>query len=87
MHISGVVIHARPGHVDQAFDQLIGVEGVEVHASDPDGRLIVTIEQVDEQATVVVFERLNRLPDVLSATMVYHHFEPETDPPIQQRRI
>lgn len=87
MHISGVVIHARPGHIDQAFDQLIGVQGVEVHASDPDGRLIVTIEQADEQATVDVFERLNRLPDVLSATMVYHHFEPETDTIIQQRRI
>jgi nitrate reductase NapD len=79
MHISGVVIHARPGHIAQAYDQLGGIEGVEVHASDPDGKLIVTIEQVDEQNTVAAFEQLNRLPDVLSATMVYHHFETESE--------
>jgi nitrate reductase NapD len=83
MHISGVVVHARPGHIDQARGQLNGVEGVEIHASDADGKLIVTIEQADERMTVDAFEQLNRLPDVLSATMVYHHFEPETDSIIQ----
>ncbi|MEN6588004.1 MAG: chaperone NapD [Sulfuricella sp.] len=80
MHISGVVVHARPGRAAQAHQQLSAVAGVEVHVSDVEGKLIVTLEQENEQSTVDTFGRLNELPDVLSATMVYHHFEPDTDP-------
>ncbi|BCB27673.1 sorbose reductase [Sulfurimicrobium lacus] len=79
MHISGVVVHARPGRAAQAHQQLAAVAGVEVHVSDVEGKLIVTLEQENEQSTVDTFGRLNELPDVLSATMVYHHFEPDTD--------
>ena len=80
MHISGILVHARPGHIAQARNQLAGIAGVEVHAADENGKLIITLEQQDEETTVATFEQLNRLPDVLSATLVYHHFEPETDP-------
>lgn len=79
MHISGVVVHARPGRSVQAKMQLGAIGGVEVHESDVEGKLIVTLEQEDEQSTVDTFGQLNELPDVLSATMVYHHFEPDTE--------
>lgn len=79
MHISGVIIHARPGRATQAKEQLSAIAGVEVHSSDTEGKLIVTLEKDDEQTTVDTFGLLNELPDVLAATMVYHHFEPETD--------
>lgn len=79
MHISGIVVHARPGHAAQAQTQLAAIEGVEVHISDVECKLVVTIEKEDEQSTVDTFERLNALPGVLSATMVYHHFENDTD--------
>lgn len=79
MHISGVVVHARPGRAPQAHEQLAAIAGVEVHNSDVECKLIVTLEKEDEQSTVDTFGLFNELPDVLSATMVYHHFEPETD--------
>jgi nitrate reductase NapD len=79
MHISGILVHARPGHIDQARSQLAGIAGVEVHVGDENGKLIITLEQQDETSTVDTFGQINQLPDVLSATMVYHHFEPETD--------
>lgn len=79
MHISGVVVHTRPGRSAQAHTQLIAIPGVEVHISDIEGKLIITLEKEDEQSTVDTFGQLNELPDVLSATMVYHHFEPDTD--------
>ncbi len=78
MHISGVIVHARPGRAAEAHDQLAGISGVEVHTSDVEGKLIITLEQDDEQSTVNTIGLLNELPDVLSAAMVYHHFEPET---------
>lgn len=80
MHISGVVVHARPGRTTQAHEQLAAIAGVEIHHSDVDGKLIITLEKEDEQTTADTFGLLNALPDVLSATMVYHHFETETDP-------
>jgi nitrate reductase NapD len=80
MHISGVVVHARPGRATQAHEQLAAIAGVEVHSSNVEGKLIITLEKEDEQTTADTFGLLNELPDVLSATMVYHHFEPETDP-------
>ncbi|MFA5241189.1 MAG: chaperone NapD [Sulfuricella sp.] len=79
MHISGVLVHARPGCAAQVHERLSAIPGVEVHNSDVEGKLIVTLEKEDEQTTVDTFGLLNELPDVLSATMVYHHFEPETD--------
>jgi len=79
MHISGVVVHTRPGRAVQAHEQLAAISGVEVHHSDVEGKLIVTLEKEDEQMTADTFGLLNELPDVLSATMVYHHFEPETN--------
>lgn len=78
MHISGVVVHARPGRAAQAHVQLAAIPGVEVHTSDIADKLIITLEKENEQATVDTFGLLNELPDVLSAAMVYHHFEPET---------
>ncbi|MDP1703834.1 MAG: chaperone NapD [Sulfurimicrobium sp.] len=79
MHISGVLVHALPEHAAQVQEQLAAIPGVEVHNSDVVGKLIVTLEEEDEQATVDTFGLLSELPDVLAATMVYHHFEPETD--------
>jgi periplasmic nitrate reductase NapD len=79
MHISGILVHARPGRITQARGQLAAIAGVEIHLGDKDGKLIITLEQPDEETTVAAFEQINHLPDVLSATMVYHHFEPETD--------
>lgn len=79
MHISGVIVHARPGRSAQAHEQLAAIAGVEVHSSDVEGKLIITLEKEDEQTTIETFGLLNDLPDVLAAAMVYHHFEPETD--------
>lgn len=79
MHISGVIVHARPERAAQVHERLAAIDGVEVHSSDVEGKLIVTLEKEDEKTTVDTFGLLNELPDVLAATMVYHHFEPESD--------
>lgn len=79
MHISGVLVHARPDHLSRLMERISTIEGLEIHASDKDGRLVITVEKDDERTTTDAFEQLNQLPGVLSATMIYHHFEPESD--------
>lgn len=79
MHISGVLVHAKPDRLPQIRDSLSHIDGVEIHAGNEEGKLIVTVEREDEGATASVFEQFYQIPGLLSATMVYHHFEPETD--------
>jgi len=80
MHISSVIIHAHPDHMEATRSQLLAMEGVEIHAIETSGKLIVTLDTQDEKGTTDTFEQLSRVDGVMSATMVYHHFEPETDP-------
>jgi nitrate reductase NapD len=53
--------------------------GVEVHAATSDGRMIVTTEDWDETTAADKVFAIDRLDGVLSAALVYHFFEPETD--------
>lgn len=79
MHISGVIVHAKPDQLPDIRASLSHMEGVEIHADNAEGKLVVTVEKEDEQSTTAVFEQFYQIPGLLSATMVYHHFEPETD--------
>lgn len=78
MHISGVLVHAKPEHLAAVLDGVSRIEGLEVHATGEDGKIVVTVENENEQASGQVFELINQLPGVLSATMIYHHFEPDS---------
>ena len=44
MHIAGVLVQTRPDHIARLQTQLGGMTGLEVHAVQPDGRLVVTVE-------------------------------------------
>jgi nitrate reductase NapD len=79
MNISSVVVHARSEATDAVFGRLAAIAGVEVHAVSDLGRLIVSIEAASDRETADVFEDIQRLEGVLSASLVYSHFEPDPD--------
>lgn len=79
MNISSVLVNVRPNLVRQVQGDLATLNGVEVHAATEEGRLIVTIEADSEQAVANMFEVINHLPGVLSASMVYHQYESNPD--------
>ena len=85
MNISSAIVHARPGEADQVRARLAAVDGVEVHAVSDVGKIIVTLESVDDAGTVATFEAISALAGVLSASMVYHQVEsnPEVPIPVQ----
>lgn len=78
MNISSVVLIPGPGAAQQVLKQMEDVPGVEVAATSPEGRLIVTIETDSERENVALFEHLSRMDGVMSASMVYH--QQESDP-------
>lgn len=77
MNICGVIVQARPERLEMVRGRLDAIPGVAVHAATPEGKLIVTVEDNGAVEAADTILALHRLPDVLSATLVYHHFEPD----------
>ena len=77
MHIAGVVVQSRPENLIAVQQRLEQVAGVEVHAVNPDGRLVVTIEDDHRHAVADRMYQLNALQGVLSACVVYEQSESE----------
>lgn len=79
MNISSILVNVRTEQIAQVQQELATLNGVEVHAATEEGRLIVTIEADSDQAVANMFEVINHLPGVLSASMVYHQYESDPD--------
>ncbi len=75
MNISGVLVHAYPEKVAAVSRKLDAMQGIEVHASTDEGKIVVTVEQVDDGSLADTVLDLQDMPGVLSASMIYHHFE------------
>lgn len=79
MNISSVVVIPRPSAVEAAVAQLGRLEGVEVAAVSPEGKIIATIEADGDAQTVQTYGDIGALDEVLSVALVYHHKEDEPD--------
>jgi len=75
MNISGVLVRAYPENIESVGSILDGFDGVEVHGSNPDGRMVVTVEQAGAGELSELLARMHDIPGVLSASMIYHQFE------------
>lgn len=75
MNISGVLVRAKPENIDAVWQRLEQLDGVEVHGANPDGRLVVTVEETSDQAMADAVVRLQDLPGVIAASMIYHEFD------------
>jgi nitrate reductase NapD len=67
--ISGVVVASRPEHLSEISLEVDGLPWAEVHFSDPNGRLVVTLEARDLDESVERMKALQALPHVLSAAL------------------
>ncbi len=72
INISGVLVSVNPEKIElvkKAFEEM---DGVEVHLQTDDGRLIVTVEEVQGGDTMLA---VHRTEGVVAASLVYHNFE------------
>jgi len=74
-HIAGVVVHAQPARLDDLRRTIEAMSGVEVHAANDQGKLVVTIEGPSTRFVSAHIDALQKLPGVLSAALVYQHYE------------
>ena len=78
MNIAGVLIHSLPGSTETVKHSLTTLPGVEVHAVSADGRMVVTVEGESADALADTFRGFNDMSGVLSAAVVYHHFDSDS---------
>ena len=76
MNISGELVHIRPEQAEAVKSRLCSLSGVEVHATTDDGRMVVTIED-DDASMVDTMNSFHDIEGVLSASLIYHHFDEE----------
>ena len=72
-HIASVLVHTRPSKIPLLESRLAQLGGVETHGSSASGKLIVTIEVDSDRQLVDRMSQIELEPDVIAATLVYHH--------------
>ncbi len=76
LNISGVLVMAQPARMAAVQRALARCAGVEIHSTSPDGRIVITIDGTAATGSIHPLIRIQRIPGVLAANLVYHHAEP-----------
>nr|HET7859256.1 chaperone NapD [Caldimonas sp.] len=73
LHIASLVVHAVPRCLEPVANAVAALSGAEVHASSPNGKLVVTLEASSAAAIAARVASIQRVEGVLSATLVYEY--------------
>jgi len=80
-HIASVLITAEPSQMLNVKKKISALEFASIAASNPDGKLIVTIKSPTEVALVQGLTDLQLLPGVASASLCAHRTEKSESAP------
>ena len=73
MNISSIVVHSRPESTEALRREMAALAGVEVHAAQPDGRMVITVEDTPDAAPSETIMKVQLLPGVLGTAMIYNY--------------
>ena len=79
VHISSMVVHAMPDHLQTVKNKIEDLPGTEIHAESPNGKLVVVLESQTQTYITDVIEKIAGLDHVLSTALVYHQIESQPD--------
>ena len=75
INIAGFVVNTNPKMLSTVIPALNDIEGVEVHAGEDVGKLVVTVEATGQNNPVECITDIQLVDGVVSAALVYHHME------------
>jgi nitrate reductase NapD len=70
--IASVLVQARPERLAEVEATIIALEGCEIHARDPKGKLVVVMEASNAGALGSMLNTIALLPNVFTAALVFH---------------
>ena len=74
-HIASLMVQAWPDHLSEVTPLLNAIPGVEVHASEANGRMVVTVESDSDARLLDAISSIERTEHVVTASLVYHQIE------------
>ncbi|UZE96436.1 chaperone NapD [Alkalimarinus alittae] len=78
--VAGIVVHARPENRNDVAERLKLLHGVEVHAINDDGKLVVTVEEEPGERFIIDrITEINNTQGVINAALVFSQSE-QSDP-------
>ncbi len=81
---SGIVVTALPERLGKVREALRAQEGIQLHQEDPaSGRIVVTQVAGSDSEQADGLRRIQALPGVLAADLVYYHREFPGDEPLE----
>jgi nitrate reductase NapD len=79
VHISSLVVHCDPQHLNEVKEQIEQYENAEIYGDSPEGKIVVVLETENQGFITDTIEALNNLSNVLSTALVYHQIETDLD--------
>ncbi len=71
-HIASLLVHVRPDASQPLLDYLATHRDIEVHASSPEGKLVLVVERPDAGGITGALEQVAGQPGVLNCALIYH---------------
>ena len=75
-HIAGIVVFAVPQQIDAISSCIRAIPSAVIHATSPDGKLVVTLETNSTKQTLDYMDAIRALPGVADVALIYQHAEP-----------
>ena len=79
VHISSLVVHAKPEYLATVKNRIEQLPGAEIYGESDQGKLVVVLEMHNQGYITDVIEKINNLDHVLNTALVYHQIE-QLDP-------
>ncbi|CAE6931414.1 chaperone NapD [Vibrio sp. B1FLJ16] len=79
VHISSLVVHVLPEHLDEVKTQIETFKNAEIYGDSPEGKIVVVLETENQGFITDTIDAINNLPHVLNAALVYHQIETELE--------
>jgi nitrate reductase NapD len=73
MNISGITIDASPDKAAALQARLTDLSGVEIHAAEENGKMVVTIEDTPDNVPADILMDIQNMQGVLSASLIYNY--------------
>ncbi len=77
IQISGVAVRLNPAKMESAREAMSAIEGLEIHAEDPQGKMVITLENHDSKGMTEAIAEVEAVDGVASVSPVYIHDETE----------
>ncbi len=71
LHITSLVVHSTPKRVERVAEMIAAIPGAQVHATSPNGKLVVTLEASTADEILSKVASIQHADGVLSAALVY----------------